>query len=76
MVSGDNGDSGSMGGGDSGAYNGAGVDSGGSSFWSPLQGTATDLIQGGDSGDGGDSGGYTGGDSGGDSGGWGGLLSD
>ncbi len=67
VISGDSGDSGSMGG-DSGAYNGAGVDSGGSSFWSPLQSTATDPIQGGDSG-GGDSGGW-GGDSGGDSGGW------
>ena len=64
VVSTDSGDSGSMGGGDSGAYNGAGVDSGGSTFWSPLQGTATDPIQGGDSGDGGDTGG--------DSGGWGG----
>ena len=64
VVSGDNGDSGSIGGGDSSTYNGAGVDSGGSSFWSPLQSTATDPIQGGDSGDGGDTGG--------DSGGWGG----
>ena len=42
----DSGDSGSMGG-DTSDYNGAGVDSGGSSFWSPLQDIASSAIQGG-----------------------------
>ena len=62
-------DTGSLG--DTGDYNGAGVDSGGSSFWSPLQDIASSAIQGsGDSGGGGDS--IFGGNSGGDSGSWGG----
>ena len=62
----DTGDTSSMTG-DTGDYNGAGVDSAGSSFWSPLQDIATSAIQsvGDTSGGGGDTGG-------GDTGSWGG----
>ena len=44
---------GSIFGGDSGSYNGGSVDNAGSSFWSPLQSTASDpILTGGDSGGG------------------------